>query len=225
MDHENQPETAGAASAAMTGANGTSGGANEAASTNGGATSGGATSGANEASASAEELELETIKQELAQAEASLETDFAKYAAAHMEAFEQDFWDDREAFVKKILELQNQFLQDKLGGKIQRAKELQTTIAGQQTTKDMQAGQEAFLQKNPEADIEAMGRFYTEDLPPKYRQQLDSLSGEEFWNVLYELYNAYTNGVAQQEEPLPKRVEGNPATASSGGQEMVMNRF
>lgn len=220
MDEENEPK-AGAPSA-TNGA--TSSGPNEAGPTSGGTS--GANEAANEASASAEEQELEALKQELAQAEASLETDFAKYAAAHMEAFEQDFWDDREAFVKKILELQNQFLQDKLGGKIQRAKELQTTIAGQQTTKDMQAGQEAFLQKHPEADIEAMGRFYTEDLPPKYRQQLDSLSGEEFWNVLYELYNAYTQGAqGAQEQGLPKRVEGNPAEASGGGGQMVMDRF
>ncbi|CRF47797.1 hypothetical protein HHE02_10920 [Helicobacter heilmannii] len=180
-----------------------------------------------EGSASAEEQELEALKQELAQVEASLETDFAQYAAEHMEEFEQDFWDDRVGFVNKLLQLQNKFLQERLGDKIQRAQELQTTIAGQSTTKELQAGQEAFLQEHPDANVQAMGEFYTDDLPPKYRKQLDTLSGKEFWSALYELYNAYTGASGGQEEEagLPKRLEGNAGQASGGGQEMVMNRF
>ncbi|BCD48471.1 Coiled-coil domain-containing protein [Helicobacter suis] len=182
--------------------------------------------------------ELETLKNEISQAEASLEADFAKYAAENMdEKLEQLFFDNKEQFVQELLTMQNQFLKDKLGDKAKRASELHEEISTEQTKQELENIKEQFKQNHPEANMDDLIRFYNEDLPPKYRNQLDQLEGLNFFNQLYELYKAFSgeqnpeNAQNEQnpENPdpnLPKRLNGN-ATSSpdQAPKELVMNRF
>lgn len=176
-----------------------------------------------------QEVELETLQREIKQAEDSLESDFANYASENITPeLEGLFFDDKPAFIKKLLEMQNQFLQEKLGGKVQRAQELQGQITEKKNMQDLEQAKAAFKEQHPDVDIEDMIEFYHEDLPPKYQKQLESLQGVEFFNALYQLYSAYKGeqSAPKEESPLPKRLEGNaPANASGGDASMVMNRF
>ncbi|WP_104686765.1 Coiled-coil domain-containing protein [Helicobacter felis] len=195
-----------------------------------------------EATLQDQELELEVLKKEIQQAEQSLESDFAKYAGEHIDAqLEALFFDDRVGFIKKILEMQNQFLSEQLGQKVQRAKDLQEDITLKRGMQDLEKVKAEFLNAHPEANIDEILEFYNEELPPKYQKQLESLQGLDFFNTLYELYKAFKGTDAPQDkqesqepqeaqqppqEELPKRLEGNtPNNPSSANSELVMNRF
>ncbi|WP_104726311.1 Coiled-coil domain-containing protein [Helicobacter felis] len=191
-----------------------------------------------EATLQDQELELEVLKKEIQQAEQSLESDFAKYTGEHIDAqLEALFFDDRVGFIKKILEMQNQFLSEQLGQKVQRAKDLQEDITLKRGMQDLEKLKAEFQSAHPEANIDEILEFYNEELPPKYQKQLESLQGLDFFNTLYELYKAFKGTDAQQEpqeaqkepapqEELPKRLEGNtPNNPSSANSELVMNRF
>ncbi|WP_104742088.1 Coiled-coil domain-containing protein [Helicobacter ailurogastricus] len=171
------------------------------------------------------ESQLQALQEEIAQAEKSIEEDFAKWCDENLDQdTEALFFDDRKAFFRKILELQNQFLQDKLGGKVQQAQELSKDIDNTRTQEENQQAQQAFLSGHPDANIQAMLEFYEQELPPKYRQQLDTLQGQEFYETLYKLYTATQN--PEQASDLPQRVQGQPTNPqSSSNGELVMDRF
>ncbi|ENQ3534191.1 hypothetical protein ACEOZC_001603, partial [Campylobacter upsaliensis] len=62
-----------------------------------------------------DEARLAVLENEISQAEASLEGDFASFAAAKLEndeALSELFFEDKESFIKSILSLQNEFLKD-----------------------------------------------------------------------------------------------------------------
>ncbi|CCB79050.1 hypothetical protein HBZC1_00640 [Helicobacter bizzozeronii CIII-1] len=177
-----------------------------------------------------QEVELETLKREIKQAEDSLESDFAKYAAEHIDAdLEALFFDDKPGFIKKLLEMQNQFLQEQLGSKVERAKQLQGEITQKKGLEQLEQDKAQFLQEHPDANMDELINFYNEELPPKYQKQLESLQGVEFFNALYELFKAYKGAPEpqeQQKEELPQRLEGNtPESPSPSNAELVMNRF
>ncbi|MFC3847893.1 Coiled-coil domain-containing protein [Helicobacter baculiformis] len=186
-----------------------------------------------EPSLSEQETELEILKREIKQAEESLEVNFAKYCAEHMDAeLEGLFFDNKEAFVKKILEMQNVFLKEQLGEKIQKAQSLEQEIGNKKDLAQLEQAQQAFLSQHPEADMNAISVFYEEELPPKYKKQLERLAGVDFFNALYELYKAFSQelpnppkGQAPSNTPLPQRVEGMGTNAQTNPPELVMNRF
>ncbi|WP_163532239.1 Coiled-coil domain-containing protein [Helicobacter suis] len=182
--------------------------------------------------------ELETLKNEISQAEASLESDFAKYAAENMdEKLEQLFFDNKEQFVQELLTMQNQFLKDKLGDKAQRVSELHEEISTEQGKQELENIKEQFKQAHPDVDLEALISFYNEDLPPKYRAQLDSLEGLDFFEQLYQLYQSFSSGAQssaedqsandqEQNAQLPQRLNGKAsASPDQAPKELVMNRF
>ena len=179
--------------------------------------------------------ELETLKNEISQAEASLESDFAKYAADNInERLEQLFFDNKEQFIQELLTMQNQFLKDKLGDKAKRVSELHEEISSEQTKQELENMKEQFKQAHPDANMDDLIRFYNEDLPPKYRKQLDSLEGLDFFNQLYEVYKAFNaeenteapNNEQNTDPNLPKRLSGNATSnPDQAPKELVMNRF
>ncbi|WP_163499793.1 Coiled-coil domain-containing protein [Helicobacter suis] len=182
--------------------------------------------------------ELETLKNEISQAEASLESDFAKYAAENMdEKLEQLFFDNKEQFVQELLTMQNQFLKDKLGDKAKRVSELHEEISTEQGKQELENIKEQFKSAHPDVDLEALISFYNEDLPPKYRAQLDNLEGLDFFEQLYQLYqsfnaqnggaeNAQTENDQEQAAQLPQRLNGKAsASPDQAPKELVMNRF
>ncbi|WP_163556274.1 Coiled-coil domain-containing protein [Helicobacter suis] len=182
--------------------------------------------------------ELETLKNEISQAEASLESDFAKYAAENMdEKLEQLFFDNKEQFVQELLTMQNQFLKDKLGDKAKRVSELHEEISTEQGKQELENIKEQFKQAHPDVDLEALISFYNEDLPPKYRAQLDNLEGLDFFEQLYQLYQSFSSGAQngaesgadndqEQNAQLPQRLNGKAsASPDQAPKELVMNRF
>lgn len=173
-----------------------------------------------------QEQELAALQNELAQSEASLEADFAKWCSQNLTAEDEElFFENKEAFVQNILQKQNAFIQEQLAGKMQRAKALQTEIGERKTFAEIENAQNAFLQKHPDADMNALKDFYLQDLPPRYRAELEKLNGADFFEALLQAYQAY-NGGEQVEQELPQRVSGNGSVADVAGmQNSVMQRF
>lgn len=178
--------------------------------------------------------EREALANELAQAEASLEADFVKWCAESLTpSDEEKFFDDKEAFIKDILEKQNKFLKDRFEGKVNRLKELDSNIAQEQFMQSMSQAQQQFLNAHPEADINVLIEFYNQDLPPRTKAEIDSLSPLESFEALYAIYKQANNSQqAQAQEPqaqssdLPQKLQGNPAQEAGGyTQATQMSRF
>ena len=94
-----------------------------------------------------EEYELGLLKQELAQNEASLESDFAKYVVDNLsEKQEMLMLDDKEAFIREvILPMQNKFYNERITNKRQREQELETSINQKRNKKSFDDSVNAFI--------------------------------------------------------------------------------
>lgn len=182
----------------------------------------------------AEESELAALEQEIKQSEASLENDFATFASENLsEADEELFFNDKAGFIKKILALQNEFLQSRYQSKVNRAGELKDSIKTKKAQASIEEAEKAFLAKYPDADINAMIAFYEEELGPRYKKELDKLPPEQFFEVLYQIYTQRIAG--QKSEPeeespeqLPKNIKGNNADVEQSNfndEELPMNRL
>lgn len=174
--------------------------------------------------------EREALANELAQAEASLEADFVKWCAESLTpSDEEKFFDDKEAFIKDILEKQNKFLKDRFEGKVNRLKELDSNIAQEQLMQSMSQAQQEFLQAHPEADINVLIEFYNQDLPPRTKAEIDSLSPLESFEALYAIYKQYSQEAQApkaQSSDLPQKLQGNPSQVEGGyTQATQMSRF
>lgn len=175
--------------------------------------------------------ERDTLANELKQCEQSIENNFAKSCAESLNADDEElFFTDKEAFIKLVLQKQNEFLNSELTPKIKRLNELDNQIMEKKTFADIEQAQEAFLQENPEANINELMSFYNEDLSPRYKKELDALNPSDFFTALYELYKQSMGGGRQEEkeqgsEDLPQRLEGNPSEAQGGNNTSLMNRF
>ncbi|PUB99898.1 Coiled-coil domain-containing protein [Helicobacter pylori] len=140
------------------------------------------------------EIELETLKREIAQAEASLENDFAKHMAEKTdEKLEDLFFNNKKA----------EFLEKHKGENI---------------------------------DFNELVDFYNEELPQKYKREIDKLDGVQFFQSIYDLFNAAQGenmqegkaygGDREEERSLPKEVIGNGVSSSANTRnQSVMTRF
>lgn len=171
------------------------------------------------------------LQNELAQAEASLENDFIDFALANLnEKDEELFFEDKKAFLKHILELQNAHYKEKIGSKKEELFALENSIKEKENLQGISQAQDEFLQKHPEADIEALSEFYTEDLGNKYKNELDKLAPNEFFEVLYQIYQN-ANGIKPNEkekENLPKQLEANGSDvekSSLSNEDLPMTRI
>lgn len=182
------------------------------------------------------ERDLEILKHEISQAEASLESDFAKHMAEHTdEKLEDLFFSNKVDFYKYILTAQNNYLQDRVGGKVKRAEELNEEIHKERANEDLKSIEKEFKAKHPDADMELLAEFYNEELPPKLKKQVDALEGLEFFEALLAMFKAYSEDEKDKakkdsehkpQEELPKEIKGNPSTdAGSSSDENVMTRF
>ena len=182
------------------------------------------------------EQALSVLQNELAQSEAALEENFAKWCASSLNADDEElFFEDKEAFIRGILEKQNAFIMQELGEKSQRAKQLENEIGNDKAFAEVEGAQQRFLEANPSADIGALLDFYEQDLPPRYKAELEALNPDEFFTALNEIYNAYQGGSqsggssesqANKEAQLPKQIQGVPSSAEGGGNaDLMMNRF
>lgn len=131
-----------------------------------------------------EEYELGLLKQELAQNEASLESDFAKYVVDNLsEKQEMLMLDDKEAFIREvILPMQNKFYNERITDKRQREQELETSINQKRNKKSFDDSVNAFMgeSKLDNNAFNAMMDFYQNDLPPRTQKELEQLPPNEF---------------------------------------------
>lgn len=165
---------------------------------------------------SAETKELETLQNELAQSEAALEANFAKYASELITPELEDlFYEDKEQFFIKIAQMQNQFYQDNIASKQARAQELQGSINQKSLMGQIDQARAKFEQE-ASVDLNTLLQFYEDYIPNAAKAQLDQLQPYDFFKQLEQIYlsqNANPQGSQGGEKP-PSRIAGN-ATPSA----------
>ena len=174
------------------------------------------------------ERELAGLQNELAQNEASLEGDFARFLSENLTADDEElFFENKEEFFKKVLDMQNVFFNDKIASKQQRAGEIETEISQKKTLASIENAQAEFLKANPNADVKAMFDYFTNDIPPRVQRELESLAPNEFFNKLYELYKTQ-NKTDSKEDKIPKHYDGanvDATNAQNATEESYFNRI
>ena len=177
-----------------------------------------------------EETELEAISKELEQAQASIEGDVAKSIAQKITPeMEELIFEDKEAFILEVFKLQNAYLEENINPKVARAKELQEGISKKQAMQGIGIAQEAFLQKHPEVDVNALMEFFL-SLPPQDQERLGSLDPNNFFEELYVIYqnkNSKNKEGEGESEGLPKQLNGvgNNSALSKSGETLPMERI
>ncbi|EJB87663.1 hypothetical protein HPHPH11_0288 [Helicobacter pylori Hp H-11] len=183
------------------------------------------------------EIELETLKREIAQAEASLENDFAKHMAEKTdEKLEDLFFNNKVDFYRSVLVEQNNYLNDNISKKINKAVALSEEIETSKKSQEIEEAKAEFLEKHKDENIDfnELVDFYNEELPQKYKREIDKLDGVEFFQSIYDLLKAaqgenMQEGKAyarEEERNLPKEVKGNGVSSSANARnQSVMTRF
>ncbi|HEC1546312.1 TPA: hypothetical protein R1X38_001152 [Campylobacter upsaliensis] len=172
-----------------------------------------------------DEARLAVLENEISQAEASLEQDFASFAAekiASDESLEELYFEDKEEFIKQILHLQNEFLKS-LQNKVDEANELRGQIGQKKAFDNIQAAADAFDAQNLGVSSDELLDFFQKDLSPRAKANLESLEPSEFFEELYKLYQGENK--EQESEELPQRLNASSASVESGGDSLVTQRF
>ena len=197
---------------------------------------------ANPYDTSGELAELEALKAELSQSEEALEGNAASDIAKQLtEADDELYFEDKEAFVKRIFALQNAWIKENIAPKEARINELGASIANKQEQESIEAGAQAFLANHPELTpdiIPVIMQFVAEELPPRMAKELHSISDPlEFFEAAYAIYSQATGqaqgGKAdepqgqQENEELPAQLQGVSKQADMQGsnEPMPMDRY
>ncbi|MFA8026731.1 Coiled-coil domain-containing protein [Helicobacter pylori] len=180
------------------------------------------------------EVELETLKREIAQAEASLEQDFIKHMVDKTnEKVEDLFFSDKPEFYRFVFTEQNNYLREKLTDKVSKAMNLSDEIQRDKDAEEIERDKQAFLKKHPGVDFNELLEFYEEELPKSVKKQIDKLDGVAFFEAVLNYFNAIN---AKEEEPkkenkeeyspLPKEALGNGVSGVGyANNENIMTRY
>ncbi|WP_220955484.1 Coiled-coil domain-containing protein [Helicobacter pylori] len=180
------------------------------------------------------EIELETLKREIAQAEASLEQDFIKHMVDKTnEKVEDLFFSNKPEFYRFVFTEQNNYLREKLTDKVSKAMDLSDEIQRDKDMQEIEKDKQAFLKKHPEVDLNKLLEFYEEELPKSVKKQIDNLEGVAFFEAVLDYLNAFN---AKEEQPkseekeeeskLPKEALGNGVSGVGyANNENIMTRY
>ncbi len=180
------------------------------------------------------EIELETLKREIAQAEASLEQDFIKHMVDKTnEKVEDLFFSNKPEFYRFVFTEQNNYLKEKLTDKVGRAMDLSDEIQSDKDAEEIERDKQAFLKKHPEIDFNDLLDFYNEEIPNRLKKEIDKLEGVAFFEAILDYFNALN---AKEEEPkseakeeekeLPKEALGNGVSGVGyANNENIMTRY
>ncbi|WQT44021.1 Coiled-coil domain-containing protein [Helicobacter pylori] len=180
------------------------------------------------------EIELETLKREIAQAEASLEQDFIKHMVDKTnEKVEDLFFSNKPEFYRFVFTEQNNYLREKLTDKVSKAMDLSDEIQRDKDAEEIERDKQAFLKKHPEADFNELLDFYNEEIPNRIKKEIDKLDGVAFFEAVLDYFNAIN---AKEEEPkkenkeeekeLPKEALGNGVSGVGfANNENIMTRY
>ncbi|WP_231253671.1 Coiled-coil domain-containing protein [Helicobacter pylori] len=179
------------------------------------------------------EIELETLKHEIAQAEASLEQDFIKHMVDKTnEKVEDLFFSNKPEFYKFVFTEQNNYLREKLTDKVGRAMDLSDEIQRDKDAEEIERDKQAFLNKHPEVDFNALLDFYNEEIPNRIKKEIDKLEGVAFFEAVLDYFNAANakeeskKESQEEEKELPKEVLGNGVSGVGyANNENIMTRY
>ena len=160
---------------------------------------------------SREEEELNSLKAELEQARASIEKDFATHMSnLSDEAMEELFLSDKVAFYEAVLKEQNAFLEKNINSKIAKANELEKSIGQKKNFAAIDEARKAFETAHPDAkvSVDELLAFYEKEIPPNIAEQLSKLDPLSFFEELYALYQSVKNPNEQENQQLPKALNG-----------------
>ncbi|GAA8154899.1 hypothetical protein NP05234_13900 [Helicobacter pylori] len=176
------------------------------------------------------EIELETLKREITQAEASLEQDFIKHMVDKTsEKVEDLFFSNKPEFYRFVFDEQNNYLKEKLTDKLGRAMDLSDEIQNDKDTEEIEKDKQAFLKKHPEVDFNELLEFYNEEIPNRIKKQIDKLEGVVFFEAILDYFNALNakeEPKNEEENKLPKEALGNGVSGVGyAGNENIMTRY
>ncbi len=180
------------------------------------------------------EVELETLKREIAQAEASLEQDFIKHMVDKTnEKVEDLFFSDKSEFYRFVFTEQNNYLKEKLTDKVSKAMVLSDEIQRDKDAEEIERDKKVFLNKHPEVDFNALLEFYEEELPKSVKKQIDKLDGVAFFEAVLGYFNAINakeeepkKESKEEDSPLPKEALGNGVSGVGyANNENIMTRY
>ncbi len=180
------------------------------------------------------EIELETLKREIAQAEASLEQDFIKHMVDKTnEKVEDLFFSNKPEFYRFVFTEQNNYLREKLTDKVSKAMDLSDEIQRDKDAEEIEKDKQAFLNKHPEVDFNELLEFYEEELPKSVKKQIDKLEGVAFFEAVLDYFNAANakeeepkNEEKEEESKLPKEALGNGVSGVGyANNENIMTRY
>lgn len=172
-----------------------------------------------------DEARLKALESEISQAEASLENDFASFASKRLDDanMEELFYEDKEAFVKQILQMQNEFLKG-LQDKVSEANELRGQIGQKKALSDIEAAAAEFDNQGLGVDSDTLLDYFQNDLTPREKGEFENLNARDFFAALAK---KYLEGKGKnQNEPLPQRLNASSASIDgSEGGELITQRF
>lgn len=146
----------------------------------------------------------------------SIQEGLAKELAEMVEnnpELEDLFFEDKEAFFKKIIEFQDKVVNERI---VDRQNELEEFDKNAQFESGLQAleqAKKAFQEAHPDVNADELMQFYL-TLPQDVQAQLDSLAPDALFEKLFELYQAQGGAQQGQQDQLPKQLNGMPSDAS-----------
>lgn len=180
---------------------------------------------------SKQEQELTAIEAELEQARQSIEGDFAKFAAQSITPEDEDlFFDKREEFFKKVLQMQNDYLESNITPKAERAQTLRGEINNKKTAQGFDKALQEFTQKYPDVNVEEL-LGVLEQCPPDVIEKLKALPPLQMLETLLAIQKELqgSSQEASASEPtLPKQLQGVSSQSQAGINnlsDLPMNRF
>ncbi|GAA7790810.1 hypothetical protein HpMS117_15490 [Helicobacter pylori] len=180
------------------------------------------------------EIELETLKREIAQAEASLEQDFIKHMVDKTnEKVEDLFFSNKPEFYRFVFTEQNNYLREKLTDKVSKAMDLSDEIQRDKDVEEIEKDKQAFLKKHPEVDFTELLDFYNEEIPNRIKKEIDKLEGAAFFEAVLDYFNAINakeeeskNKSQEEDKELPKEALGNGVSGVGyANNENIMTRY
>lgn len=184
--------------------------------------------------------ELQGIGKELQDIEASVENNFADFIVdliSNDPTFEDLFFSDRKTFFKKVIDEQNKFVQSLVEPRVKKAQELESNIKSKQELQTIDSIKKDFQKRHPDVDIKELIVFFTNELPPKVQEEIKAQPIEQFFDIIYAIYQQMTNPQASQpQEPqkppapenLPSQANGVAIAsdeANTNGYDLPMNRY
>lgn len=155
---------------------------------------------------------MQALEAELEQARASIEQNLAKDLAKLSSDTELEdlFYEDKEAFFTKVLEIQNEKIQSQIQPLVDERNKLGQEVDAQNKMQALEQARLEFEQANPQVDTQALLQGFTQ-LPPEQQAEIEALPPEQIFPALQQILGGSGNASGAE---LPQQVAGVPSNAS-----------